>query len=85
MVGCGIPTGIQAIVGDPVSLAVSVVGFGELWSTAFRHYTYIDDVNTLWAALDCGVGSDRAPAPRLFMQDRARISAHRFSLEVESS
>jgi hypothetical protein len=34
MVGCGIPTGIQAIMGDPVSLAVLVVGFGVLWSTA---------------------------------------------------
>jgi hypothetical protein len=40
-------TGIQAIRADPVSLAVSVVGSGKLWSTAFRHDTYIDDVRTL--------------------------------------
>jgi hypothetical protein len=36
--------------GEPVSLPVSVVGFGELRSTAFGHYTYIDDVSTLKTA-----------------------------------
>ena len=76
MVGCGIPTGIQAIMGDPVSLAVLVVGFGVLWSTAFGHCTYIDDVSTLWAALDRGVGSDWARAPRLVhARPRADISS----------
>ena len=30
--------------------AVSVVGFRELWSTAWGHYLYIDDVSTVPAA-----------------------------------
>lgn len=30
--------------------AVSVVGFRELWSTAWGHYMYIDDVSTVSAA-----------------------------------
>jgi hypothetical protein len=47
-------TGIQAIIGDPVSLAVSVVGFGERWSTAFGHYTYIDGLSTLKTASSNG-------------------------------
>jgi GNAT superfamily N-acetyltransferase len=34
--------------------------------------------------LDSGVGSDRAPAHRLYMRNRLRISAHHFSLEVDS-
>lgn len=90
--------------------AVSVVGFRELWSTAWGHYMYIDDVSTLetvrsngfadellrWVIaeakrcrceevhLDSGVGSDRAAAHRLYMRNRLRISAHHFSLEVDS-
>jgi GNAT superfamily N-acetyltransferase len=34
--------------------------------------------------LDSGVGSDRATAHRLYMRNRLRISAHHFSLEVDS-
>ena len=34
--------------------------------------------------LDSGVGSDRAAAHRLYMRNRLRISAHHFSLEVDS-
>ncbi|MGC2655881.1 MAG: GNAT family N-acetyltransferase [Mycobacterium sp.] len=90
--------------------AVSVIGFRELWSTAWGHYMYVDDVSTLETArghgyadkllqwviadakrrqcegvhLDSGVGSDRAAAHRLYMRNRLRISAHHFSLEVES-
>lgn len=90
--------------------AASVVGFRELWSTAWGHYMYIDDVSTLERArgkgfadelmqwviadakhrrcdevhLDSGVGSDRATAHRLYMRNRLRISAHHFSLEVDS-
>ena len=30
--------------------AVSIVGFRELWSTAFGYYMYIDDVSTLETA-----------------------------------
>jgi hypothetical protein len=51
-------TGIQAVMGDAVSLAVSVVGFGELWSTAFGHYTYIDDVSTLWTTSGNGFADE---------------------------
>jgi GNAT superfamily N-acetyltransferase len=91
-------------------VAVSIVGFRELWSTACGHYMYIDDVSTLATArgngfadellrwviddarrhrcegvhLDSGVGSDRAAAHRLYMRNRLRISAHHFSLEVDS-
>jgi ribosomal protein S18 acetylase RimI-like enzyme len=90
--------------------AVSIVGFRELWSTAWGYYMYIDDVSTLETArgngfadellrwviadarrrrceavhLDSGVGSDRAAAHRLYMRNRLRISAHHFSLEVDS-
>lgn len=95
---------------QPAHAAGSVVGFRELWSTAFGHYMYIDDVSTLemsrgngladqlmkWVVeeakrrqcdeihLDSGVGSDRASAHRLYMRNRMRISAHHFSLELES-
>jgi GNAT superfamily N-acetyltransferase len=34
--------------------------------------------------LDSGVGSDRAAAHRLYMRNRLRISAHHFSLDVDS-
>jgi GNAT superfamily N-acetyltransferase len=34
--------------------------------------------------LDSGVGSDRAAAHRLYMRNHMRISAHHFSLEVET-
>jgi GNAT superfamily N-acetyltransferase len=34
--------------------------------------------------LDSGVGSDRAAAHRLYMRNRMRISAHHFSLEVDT-
>jgi GNAT superfamily N-acetyltransferase len=90
--------------------AVSIVGFRELWSTAFGYYLYIDDVSTLETArgngfadklvrwviaeanrrqcegvhLDSGVGSDRAAAHRLYMRNHLWISAHHFSLEVDS-
>ena len=90
--------------------AVSIVGFRELWSTAWGHSMYLDDVSTLQIArgngfadellrwviadarrrrcegvhLDSGVGSDRATAHRLYMRNRLRISAHHFSLEVDS-
>ena len=90
--------------------AASVVGFRELWSTAWRHYLYVDDVSTLETArgngiadalmrwviadakrrqcegvhLDSGVGSDRAVAHRLYMRNRLRISAHHFSLDIDS-
>jgi ribosomal protein S18 acetylase RimI-like enzyme len=90
--------------------AVSIVGFRELWSTAWGHSMYIDDVSTLEIArgngfadellrwviadakrrqcdgvhLDSGVGSDRAAAHRLYMRNRLRISAHHFSLDVDS-
>jgi hypothetical protein len=58
MVAYNTLTGIQAIIGDPVSFAVSVVGFGELWSTAFGHYTYIDDVSTPWTASSNGFADE---------------------------
>jgi ribosomal protein S18 acetylase RimI-like enzyme len=90
--------------------AVSIVGFRELWSTAWGHFMYIDDVSTLetvrgngfadellrWVIaeakrrqcdgvhLDSGVGSDRAAAHRLYMRNRLRISAHHFSLDVDT-
>src|SRR4051812_697391 len=90
--------------------AVSIVGFRELWSTAFGVQIYIDDVSTLGIArgkgfadklmrwviaeakrrhcegvhLDSGVGSDRAAAHRLYMRNHLRISAHHFSLEIDS-
>ena len=34
--------------------------------------------------LDSGVGSDRAAAHRLYMRNHMRISAHHFSLEVDT-
>ena len=34
--------------------------------------------------LDSGVGSDRAAAHRLYMRNQMRISAHHFSLEVDT-
>jgi GNAT superfamily N-acetyltransferase len=34
--------------------------------------------------LDSGVGTDRAAAHRLYMRNRLRISAHHFSLELDS-
>lgn len=90
--------------------AVSVIGFRELWSTAWGHYLYIDDMSTVETArghgyanellqwviahaqrrkceaihLDSGVGGDRAAAHRLYMRNRLRISAHHFSLDVDS-
>jgi ribosomal protein S18 acetylase RimI-like enzyme len=43
------PTGYR-LVGAferPADAAASVVGFREVWSTAWGHYMYIDDVSTL--------------------------------------
>ena len=34
--------------------------------------------------LDSGVGSDRAAAHRLYMRNQMRISAHHFSLEIDT-
>ncbi|WP_343571396.1 GNAT family N-acetyltransferase [Mycobacterium sp.] len=46
------PTGyrLAGVFQDSSDGAVSVVGFRELWSTAWGHYMYIDDVSTLEAA-----------------------------------
>lgn len=88
--------------------ALSAIGFRELWSTAWGHYLYIDDVSTIAAArgrgyadalmqwtiteaknrnceavhLDSGVGSDRAPAHRLYVRHHLHIAAHHFSVDV---
>lgn len=106
------PTGYRLVGAFDKSsgVAVSIVGFREMWSTAWGHYMYIDDLSTLETArgngfaeeliqwviadakrrqceevhLDSGVGSDRAAAHRLYMRNRLRISAHHFSLEVDS-
>jgi GNAT superfamily N-acetyltransferase len=106
------PTGyrlVGAFENDP-NTAVSIIGFREMWSTAFGHYMYIDDLSTLQTArgsgfadellrwviadakrcgctevhLDSGVGSDRAPAHRLYMRNHLHISAHHFSRAVDS-
>ncbi|TXI60926.1 GNAT family N-acetyltransferase [Mycolicibacterium mageritense] len=106
------PTGYRlvGVFESGASTALSVLGFREMWSTAFGHYLYVDDVSTLEAArgkgfadelirwvvaeahhrecaevhLDSGVGNDRAPAHRLYIRNHFRISAHHFSLEVDS-
>jgi GNAT superfamily N-acetyltransferase len=106
------PTGYRLVGAFEYSsgAASSIIGFREMWSTAHRHYMYIDDVGTLERArgngfadeliqwviadakrrqcdgvhLDSGVGSDRAAAHRLYMRNHMRISAHHFSLEVDT-
>lgn len=35
---------------EPPEAAVSVIGFRELWSTAWGHYIYVDDVSTVEVA-----------------------------------
>lgn len=39
---------------DTPDVAVSVIGFRELSSTAWGHYLYIDDVSTIARARGCG-------------------------------
>jgi hypothetical protein len=56
-------------------------GFAELmrWVIADAKRRQCDGVH-----LDSGVGSDRAAAHRLYVRNHMRISAHHFSLEVDS-
>jgi GNAT superfamily N-acetyltransferase len=46
------PTGYRFVGAfeDSSGAAVSVIGFRDLWSTAWGHYLYIDDVSTVAAA-----------------------------------
>jgi GNAT superfamily N-acetyltransferase len=106
------PTGyrLTGLFESSSAAAVSMIGVRELWSTAWGHYMYIDDVSTLAAArghgyadkliqwviadakrrgcegihLDSGVGSARAAAHRLYLRNHLQISAHHFSLDIDS-
>lgn len=54
------PTGYRLVgaFAQSSGTAVSVVGFRELWSTAWGHYMYIDDVSTLETARGKGLADE---------------------------